>query len=133
MLANVLLMRVILPPFDKYCLFQSANLLLILSSNPSQIDEALWLAPRGNPRYRVGRDPTLHPNSTAISSMSSTSPTGINSLLDSQTKGRLEPSQNPTQRGQMFFPCFAENDCVISKEQMGHIHLHPPSPLKSAA
>ena len=41
MLAKVLFISVILPPLEIYCLFQSASLLLTLSSTPSHIEGAL--------------------------------------------------------------------------------------------
>ena len=81
MLAKVLFMRVILPPLEIYCRFHRASLLLTFSSTPSQTEGALLGAPNGKPKYWEGNELTLYPNSTAVSSISSTTPTGIISLL----------------------------------------------------
>ena len=80
-LDKVLRISVSLPPFEIYCLFQEDNLFLNLSSIESQTPKALWGAPRGRPKYIVGRAPTLQPSSAASDSILSTLPRGIISLL----------------------------------------------------
>ena len=80
-LDKVLRISVSLPPFEIYYLFQEDNLFLNLSSIESQTHKALWGAPRGRPKYRVGREPTLQPSSAANDSTLPTLPRGIISLL----------------------------------------------------
>ncbi|KAG6639779.1 hypothetical protein CIPAW_10G125700, partial [Carya illinoinensis] len=52
---RVLLVRGILPPLDKYILFHAANLFSIFSTSPLQIYFALNEAPKGRPRYFMGK------------------------------------------------------------------------------
>jgi hypothetical protein len=55
-LDKVLFIKVILPPLEKYILFQLAKRRSILSITPSQIDLALKGNPNGRPRYFKGKD-----------------------------------------------------------------------------
>jgi hypothetical protein len=77
-LAGVLLIRVTLPPFDKYNLFQLANRCSIFSITPSQICLALKEGPNGRPRYFTGKVATPLPKIQANKSTCSTFPTRIN-------------------------------------------------------
>ena len=77
----MLLIRVTLPPLDKYKCFQPANLLSIFSRIGFHIVLSLNLAPKGRPRYFIGREPSLQPRTTSKRSILWTTPTGINSNL----------------------------------------------------
>jgi hypothetical protein len=55
-LERVLFIKVILPPLEKYILFQLAKRRSIFSITPSQIDLALKGNPNGRPRYFKGKD-----------------------------------------------------------------------------
>ena len=57
-----LLMSVTLPPLDKYILFQSTNLLSILSRIGFQTDKSLNFAPNGRPKYFKEKEDYPHPN-----------------------------------------------------------------------
>lgn len=46
-LSSTLLMRVSLPPIERYCIFHVASLFSIFSITPFQIPEDLKLAPQG--------------------------------------------------------------------------------------
>ena len=111
----VLLIRVILPPFEIYWLFQRASLLLIFSSTPSHPYAALLGTPKGSPKYTVGSCPTLHPNSTTNSSILCTSPTGIISHL---AKLILNPdatsNQNKIQLKFVKYSFFASQKTIVS-------------------
>ena len=50
LLHKVFLSKVSLPPFEKYCLFQKANLLLNLSSSTSHTEGDLNDALKGKPK-----------------------------------------------------------------------------------
>ena len=60
-LDKVLLIKVILPPLDKYNLFQPAKRCSIFLIMPSQIDLALKEAPNRQPKYFMGSEVTVHP------------------------------------------------------------------------
>ena len=80
-LERVLLMRVTLPPLDKYKRFQPSSLLSIFSRIGFQIDLSLNLAPKGRPKYFIGREPYLHPRTAKKRSICWTAPTGTISDL----------------------------------------------------
>jgi hypothetical protein len=77
-LDKVLLIRVILPPLDKYNRFQLANRCSIFSITLSQICLALKDASNGRPRYFNSKDDTPQPKILANLSTLSTFPTGTN-------------------------------------------------------
>jgi hypothetical protein len=56
---KVLLIKVTLPPFDKYIIFHPAKHHSIFSIMPSQIDLTLNEASTRRPRYFIGRKETL--------------------------------------------------------------------------
>jgi hypothetical protein len=69
-LEMVLLIRVILPPLDKYIIFQLASHLSIFSTTLYQIDLAFKEAHNGRPKYFTGKEksyspecPPIHPHS----------------------------------------------------------------------
>ena len=64
-LDRVLLIRMTLSPLDKYKRFQLANLLSIFSKIEFHIVLSLNLAPKGRPRYFIGREPCLQPRTTS--------------------------------------------------------------------
>ena len=74
----MLLIKVTLPPLDKYKHFQPANLLSIFSKIGSHIVLSLNLAPKGRPKYFIGRVPCLQPRTFSNKSISCTTPTGTN-------------------------------------------------------
>ena len=78
-LDRVLLIRVTLPPLDKYKHFQLVNLLSIFSRIGFHIVLSLNLAPKGRPRYFIGRVPCLQPRTFNNKSILCTTPTGTNS------------------------------------------------------
>jgi hypothetical protein len=53
-LDKILLIKVTLPPFDKYIHFHPAKWHYIFSIMPSHIDLALNEVPSGRPRYFIG-------------------------------------------------------------------------------
>ncbi|KAG6660361.1 hypothetical protein CIPAW_03G100600 [Carya illinoinensis] len=61
-LDRVLLIKVSLPPFDKYILFQLANLLSIFLITGSHKRGDLAPIPNGRPRYVSGNEAILHPS-----------------------------------------------------------------------
>ena len=71
----VLLIRVTLPPFDKYKRFQPANFLSIFSKIGFHIDLSLKLAPKGRPRYFKGKEPCLQSRTFSNKSILWTTPT----------------------------------------------------------
>lgn len=73
-LDKVLLIRVTLPPLDRYIICQLASRLSILPTTSSQMNLALKGAPNGSPRYFIGREETPQPNTPAGSSRLSTAP-----------------------------------------------------------
>jgi hypothetical protein len=77
-LERELLIKVNLPPLDKYNLFQVAKRHYIVSIIPSQIDFALNDALTGDPGTYMGRGDTLQPRILAIPPISSTMPAGTN-------------------------------------------------------
>jgi hypothetical protein len=81
-LDKVLLVRVIIPPLDKYNCFQLANRHSIFSITPSQKCLVLKDAPKGRPRYFNGSDETPLPKIQANPSYTLTTfPAGANSNL----------------------------------------------------
>jgi hypothetical protein len=60
-LDKALLIKVTLPPFEKYIIFHPVKQRSIFSITPSNIDLALNKAPSGKPRYFIGREETLQP------------------------------------------------------------------------
>jgi hypothetical protein len=66
------LLRVTLPPLDRYNCFQLASRLSILPTTSSQMDLVLKGAPNGRPRYFEGKEETPHPKMRANSSILST-------------------------------------------------------------
>lgn len=58
---EVLLIKVVVSPFDKYIFFQLANPCLIFSITMSQLDLALKGGTQGRQRYYMGREDSLHP------------------------------------------------------------------------
>jgi hypothetical protein len=60
-LERVFLIRVILPPLDKYNPFQLANHCSIFSITSSQIDLALKESSKVRPRYFIGKEETHSP------------------------------------------------------------------------
>jgi hypothetical protein len=77
-LDRVLLIEVILPPLDKYILFQPANQCSIISITPSQINLALKEVSNGRPRYFIGKEETQQPRILASPSTLLTLPTRTN-------------------------------------------------------
>jgi hypothetical protein len=71
-LERVLLIRVTLPPLDRYMRFQLADRLSIFPRAPSQIDLALKGAPNGRPRYFKGNKEISQPKILAKPSTLST-------------------------------------------------------------
>jgi hypothetical protein len=76
-LDKVLLIKVNLPHFDKYSLFQPPNCLTIFSTVPFHIEVDLYGTPKGRFKYFTGNKATLHPIILAKLSTSSTSPIGM--------------------------------------------------------
>jgi len=60
-LKRILLIEIILPPLDKYIIFQPAKRHSIFSTRPSQIDLALKGAPSRRPKYFKGKEDTPQP------------------------------------------------------------------------
>jgi len=79
-LDKVLLIKVNLPPFNKWSFFQPNNRLSIFSTMPLHIEIDLYGAPKGRTKYFIGNKATLHPIILAKLSTSSTLPTRI--ILD---------------------------------------------------
>jgi hypothetical protein len=67
-LDKVLLIKVTLPPFDKYIIFHPAKWCSIFSVMSSQIDLVLSKAPNRRPKYFIGKGETLQPKMLAVSS-----------------------------------------------------------------
>lgn len=80
-LERVLLIEVILHPLCKYIFFQLANWHSNLFSHTSQIDIVLKKAPKGRPRYMIGKEDTLHPKMLPKLSTLETLPTWSSSNL----------------------------------------------------
>ena len=78
-LERVLLIRVTLPPLDKYNFFQPASLRSIFSKIGFQIVLSLKVAPNGRPKYFSGRADSLQPKISTNSCRLGTAPTGTNS------------------------------------------------------
>ncbi|GMP41679.1 hypothetical protein CsSME_00011692 [Camellia sinensis var. sinensis] len=76
---RTLLINVSLSPFDKYCRFHPANRRCTRSTTLSHTPLALKDAPKGNPKYVIGKFATLHPRIAANTGIVATSPTGISS------------------------------------------------------
>lgn len=60
-LISVPLMSASLPLLDKNFLFQPASLLSMESITSSQVQESLYLEPKGMPKYKIGNLTALHP------------------------------------------------------------------------
>jgi hypothetical protein len=84
-LERVLLIKVTLPPFERYNLFHGANFRTIISSKPAHIVLSLKEAPNGNPKYFNGTSPYPQPSNPASCPTFSTRPTGTNADLDKLT------------------------------------------------
>jgi hypothetical protein len=80
-LDQMLLIKVILPPLNKYNCFQPAKWHSIFSIMSSQTDLAFKEAQNGRPKYFIGKEDTMHPRIRAKPSTLSTLPTGTNSNL----------------------------------------------------
>jgi hypothetical protein len=78
-LDKVLLIKVILLPFDKYNLFHPAKRYSIFLIKPSQIALALKKAPNGRLKYFKGKEETPHPKILAKPSTLMTFLIGTNS------------------------------------------------------
>ena len=86
----MLLIRVTLPPFDRYKRFQPANFLSIFSRIGFHLVLSLKLAPKGRPRYFIGREPSLQPRTFSNKSILSTTTCSRNQVIGLGAK-------NPTQ------------------------------------
>jgi hypothetical protein len=82
----VLLIKVVLPPLDKYNCFQLASRCLIFLITPLQIGLALKEALYKRPRYFIGKEETLHPKILAKPSALLTLPIETNYDLAKLTK-----------------------------------------------
>ena len=80
-LDRVLLTKVTLPPLDKYKRFHLANLRSLFSRIGFHIALSLNLAPKGRPKYFIGRVPCLQPRTLNNKSKLCTKPIGTNSDL----------------------------------------------------
>ena len=80
-LDRVLLIKVTLPPLDKYKRFHLANLHSIFFRIGFHIVLSLNLAPKGRPKYFIGRVPCLQLSTFNNKSKVCTTPTGTNSDL----------------------------------------------------
>ena len=132
MLERTLLIRVSLPPLEIYYLFQRANLLRNLSSTPSHTLASLCFAPRGSPRYSVGKEPFLHPSSKASPSTSSTLPTGSKELFSKLIfKPKSASNQAKIQhKCHLFLSILTEDKSIIRKKQVCDLLHCVISPLK---
>jgi hypothetical protein len=74
----VFLIEVTLPPFDKYILFHSEKQRSTFAMMSSQTNLALKEAPKGRPRYFIGKVDTLEPKILAKPSTFITLPIGTN-------------------------------------------------------
>ena len=74
-------MIVNLPPKERYWLFQLTNLFSHFSITPFQMPIDLLLAPKGIPKYVVGRSPVLTPKILVREGKLGISFTGYKKLL----------------------------------------------------
>jgi hypothetical protein len=102
-LDKVLLIKVTLPPFDKYILFHLAKQRSIFSIMLIPYRFALNEAPSGRPTYFIGREETLQPKMLAKPSTLLTLPWGTNSdlaklILKPKTISKHKNKQHKFQR-----------------------------------
>jgi hypothetical protein len=106
-----------LAPLDKYNFCQLAKRCSILTTISSQMDVALWRAPRGMPRYFKGKEEVPQPKIEANSATLSTLPTGTKRDLSklnfkpettskqtSSTRRKRRWSGLASQKTNMLFP-----------------------------
>ena len=120
---RVLLIKVTLLPLDKYKRFHPANLLSTFSKIGVHIVLSLNFAPKGRPKYFIGRVPCLSPRTFNNNSILWTTPTGTNFDLPQiyfLTWNNLKPNEHYTENRNLIKVGITKNKHVISKEEMGH-------------
>lgn len=117
--SRTLLIRVTLPPKEKYCHFQFDSLFIFLRTSFQMVTN-LCFSPKGSPKYFVGREPITHWDACQTVNIGDIVDweNGDFCKINTKTINSLKNGQNHPQEQKLLFLSFVKDQSVISVKNM---------------